>query len=185
MRNKLVLAGLAALAAFGIACGSGSGDTTGTVSGDGQSGAPAAGDGPVTAAIGQTITLTSTLLGSTDKVEVTLANPRQFTEDPEGSGFIKPDNGVYLVLDGTVVCVEGTYYASPFNFTFVAADGTVYDAAFTIGFKPQLDTINLNPGQRTAGSVVFDVPESAIAGGKIQIDGLGLDTMEGAAYWTL
>jgi hypothetical protein len=183
MRNKLLLAGLVALAALGIACGSGSGDTTGSVDGS----APSAGadDGPVTAAIGQTVTLTNSLLGSTDKVEVTLANPQQFTEDPESSGFLKPDNGIYLVLDATVVCDEGTYLASPFSFTFVGADGTAYDTAITVGFKPGLDTINLNPGQRTAGTVVFDVPQAALAGAKIQIDGIGLDVNEGAAYWAL
>jgi hypothetical protein len=90
-----------------------------------------------------------------------------------------------LVLDATVVCAEGTYMASPFSFTFIAADGTAYDSAITVGFKPSLDTINLNPGQRTAGKVVFDVPQAAVTGAKIQIDGIGLDVNEGAAYWTL
>jgi hypothetical protein len=188
MRTKFVLAGLSILAALGIACGSSTDGTDSSVGGGPQTGAVNSDDapgGPVTAAIGQTITLTNTLLNTTDKVEITLTDPRQASNDPGSSGFNKPSNGVYLVVMATIVCTEGTYIASPFDFTFVAADGTVHDPTFTLGFEPHLDSITLNAGQRTAGNVVFDVPKAAITGAKIQVGGIGLDALEAAAYWAL
>jgi hypothetical protein len=188
MRNKIVLIGLSVLAVFAIACGVDSGDTDSSVGGDPQGGDIATDDqigGPVTAAIGQTVTLTNTLFDSTDAVEITLADAQQHAEDPGAYGFGAPDNGVYLVVNVTVVCTQGTYFASSFNFTFVAADGTVYDTALVLGFEPQLQTIDLSSGQRTAGSIAFDVPPAALTGGRIQVDGIGLDSTEPAAYWAL
>ena len=184
MRNKIALVGLSVLAVFGIACGAGTGETDSSVGGDPQSTGDQTG-GPVTAAIGQTVTLTNTLFDSTDAVEITLADPQQHTEDPGAGGFGSPSNGVYLVVNVTVVCTQGTYFASPFNFTFVAADGSAYDPALVLGFEPHLQTINLNAGQRTAGTVAFDVPPAALTGAKIQVDGIGLDIAEAAAYWAL
>lgn len=179
MRNRLVFVGLAVLAAFGIACGSGSGDTQGSVDG---TAAPA--EGPVTAAIGQTITLTSTFLDQTDAVEVTLSDPEQHESEPGDFGS-DAENGVFLVLSVTVVCTEGAYSANPFNFKFVAADGTVYEQAFAIGFDPGLNATELAKGQRTSGKIVFDVPVAALTGGKVQIDGIGTDFDKPGAYWAL
>ena len=34
-------------------------------------------------------------------------------------------------------------------------------------------------------AVTFDVPPAALAGAKIQVDGIGLDLTEPAAYWAL
>jgi len=188
MRSKIAIIGLSVLAVFAIACGAGSGDTDSSVGGDPQGDGVATDDqpaGPVTAAIGQTVTLTNTLFDSTDAVEITLADVQQHAEDPGAYGFGAPQNGVYLVVNVTAVCTQGTYFASSFNFKFVAADGTVYDTALVLGFEPQLQTIDLSAGQRTAGSIAFDVPAAAITGGKIQVDGIGLDATEPAAYWAL
>ncbi len=185
MRNKLVLAGIGILAVFAIACGAGSGDTDASVGGDPKPGDSTNGDqGPVTAAIGQTVTLTNTLFDETDTVEITLANPQQFTSAP-GSSFFKPDNGVYLTLDVTVACTQGTHTVNPGGFKFVAADGTVYDWQLAVGFDGLLSFTELNAGQRTSGKIVFDVPEAAIAGANIQVDGIGLDFDEPAAYRAL
>lgn len=188
MRTKLAVIGLSVLAVFAIACGAGSGETDSSVGGDPQGDGVATGDqaqGPVTATMGQTVTLTNTLFDSTDAVEITLADPQQHAEDPDAFGFGAPQNGVYLVVNVTVVCTQGTYFASSFNFKFVAADGTVYDTALVLGFEPHLQTIDLSEGQRTAGSIAFDVPAAALAGARIQVDGIGLDMTEPAAYWAL
>lgn len=168
-----------------LACGSGSGDTSSAVSG-GQGTSVGAAPEPSTAVgkVGQTIALSNELLGDTTAVEVTVANAKQYAKEP-GSFGSKPEKGVFLVLDVTVVCKQGTYHANPFNFKFVAKDGTVSDQAMTIGFKPALDAIDLNAGQKTAGKIVFDVSKAAIAGARIQIDGVGLDFDKPAAYWAL
>jgi len=187
MRNKLGVVGLVVLAVFAIACGVGSGKTESSVGGEPQDGAPAQdgaganGDGPVTAAVGQTVTLTNTFLNDKTVVEVTLSDAQQHTTDSLG---LSPDNGVFLVVQVTVVCNEGTYHANPFNFKFVGPDGTVYEHAFA-SFDGDLNATDLNAGQRTSGNIVFDVPPAAIQGGKIQLDGIGLDFDEPAAYWTL
>ncbi len=187
MRSKIVVIGLSLLAALAIACGAGSGDTESSVDGDPQGDGVATSEapqGPATAAMGQTVTLTNTFLNDTDAVEVTLANPQQFTEAP-GSSFFTPSNGIYLVIDVTVVCTQGTYTSNPAAFKLVAADGTVYDWDLGVGFDGTLSFTELNAGQRTTGKIVFDVPEAALAGAKIQLDGIGLDFDEAAAFWTL
>ena len=167
-----------------LACGSGSGHTKSTVGGGaGQGVATATQAKTATAKIGQTVTLTSEGLGDKAVVSVGLSNAKQYAKEPGEFGS-KPDHGVYLVIDVAVVCKQGTYFASPANFKFVAKDGTASDVAFA-EFKPTLDTINLSVGQKTSGKIVFDVSKAAIAGGRIQIDGTGFDFDQPAAYWTL
>jgi hypothetical protein len=190
MRSKLAVIGLSALAALGIACGVGSGQTSSSAGGDSAGpdvvpvtdggGAPAE-EGPVTVALGQTVTLTNTFLGNTTKLEVTLDDPRQ---DPGGQ-FLGPQHGLYYAVRVTIVCAEGSYTANPGGFKFVAADGTVFDWTISGAFEPTLSFTELNAGQRVSGYVVFDVAPGALDGGKIQMDGIGLDFDEPAAYWTL
>jgi methionine-rich copper-binding protein CopC len=187
MNRKQFLFTLAAIAttATMLACGAGSGDTKSTVAG-GDSQSVAAAPEPSTAVgkIGQTITLSSELLGDKTVVDVTVANAKQYAKEPGEFGS-KPEKGVFLVLDVTVVCKQGTYHANPFNFKFVAKDGTVFEGAFTIGFKPELHATDLAAGQKTTGKIVFDVSKAALTGGRVQIDGVGLDANKPAAYWTL
>ncbi len=182
--RKIAIIGLSALAAFGLACSTGSGDTSSSVGGDGQPASSAAPEQTTTtAAVGQTVTLTSDTLGNKNAVEVTLANATQAAKEPTFG--TKPEHGVFLVLDVTVVCKDGTYTANPFNFKFVAQDGSVSEGAFTVGFKPALSVTQLSAGQKVAGKIVFDVSKEALAGGRIQIDGIGLDFNKPAAYWAL
>ena len=61
----------------------------------------------------------------------------------------------------------------------------VSDVAFTAGFKPALHVTELAAGQKVAGKIAFDVPKAALAGGRIQIDGIGFDYDKPAAYWAL
>ena len=182
--RKIVITGLAVLAAFGIACGSGDTDSS-VKGGEGQQIDSAAPEKTTTTAkVGQTITLTNKLLDEKTAIEVTVAKPKQYTKEPGEFGS-KPDKGVFLVLDVTVVCKEGTYSANPFNFKFVAKDGTASEIAITVAFKPQLDATDLSAGQKVTGKIAFDIPKSAITGGRVQIDGVGLDYDKPAAYWAL
>jgi hypothetical protein len=176
MRKTFVIIGFTVLAAFGIACG-GTGSTNSSTDGKDNGGQP------VTATMGQTVTLTSTVVTDKTTVDVTVADPKQFPSEPGDFGS-KSKNGVFLVVNVTVVCKEGTYGANPFNFRFVAGDGTVTETAFAT-FDPELHATDLAAGQKVAGNVVFDVPQAAITGGKIQISGIGLDMNKPAAYWSL
>jgi methionine-rich copper-binding protein CopC len=137
-----------------------------------------------TAKVGQTVTLTNKLLDEKTAIEVTVAKPKQYAKEPGEFGS-KPEKGVFLVVDVTVVCKEGTYSANPFNFKFVAKDGTASEGAFTASFKPALNATDLSAGQKVAGKIVFDIPKAALTSGKIQIDGVGLDYDKPAAYWAL
>ncbi|MEU7822457.1 DUF4352 domain-containing protein [Catellatospora sp. NPDC049133] len=185
-RKQLLLTVAATLAtATMLACGAGTGDTSSTVSGGDGTSVQAAPE-PTTAVgkVGQTITLTNELLGDKTIVDVTVTNPKQHTKEP-GSYGSKPEKGVFLVLDVTAVCKQGSYHSNPFNFKFVAKDGTVFEQAFAIGFKPELHATDLAAGQKTSGKIVFDVSKAALTGGRIQIDGVGLDANTPAAYWVL
>lgn len=175
--NKFSVIGLAALlAVVAIACSSG---TSSTVSGNGGSGGPGNGDsGPVTAAMGQTVTLKS----GDDVVDMTLSDPKQYSKDPKYGQ--KPQHGVYLTIAVTVQCKSGSHFGSTGEFKLVAADGTAYQADLGVGFDT-LDFTELSAGQKKSGLIVFDVPKAAVTGAKIQVDGIGLDFDTPAAYWTV
>ena len=136
---------------------------------------------PVTVAIGGTATMSGDQ-GGRVTVKVTVASPEQYTVDPDG---FEPENGVYLVLDVTVVGVEGSYLFTDIFFSFEAADGTPYYAALT-GFTPALETGTVAAGEQLNGKLVFDLPTAAIAGGRVLIEGIGFDMTElPGAIWTL
>lgn len=182
--RKIAVFGLTTLAAFALACSSGGGTTSSVTGGDGQAVETAAQAKATTAKVGQKITLSNDGLGDKTAVDITVANPKQYAKEPGDFGS-KPEHGVFLVLDVTVVCTEGTYSANPFNFTFVAKDGTVSEGAFTVNFKPSLNATDLSTGQKVAGKIAFDLPKAALKDGRVQIKGIGLDFDKPAAYWAL
>jgi uncharacterized protein DUF4352 len=172
------------VALTGLACGAGDGKTTSSASGSPAPGvSQQATPGPAKAKMGQTITLTSELLGDVTKVTITLRGAKQAAREP-GSFGSKPEKGVYLVVTADIAAVTGTYDANPYSFKFVAADGTVYEPAFAT-FPPALHSTGLSAGQKTSGTVVFDVPKAALAGARVQVAGIGLDYDEPGAYWAL
>jgi methionine-rich copper-binding protein CopC len=183
--RKIALVGLAVLAASGIACSSGTG-TKSSVGGGNAQPVQSATAAPSTAvaAVGQTVNLSYDGLSDKTAVEVTVANPKQYKVEPGEFGS-KPEHGVFLVLDVTVVCKQGSYDANPFDFKFVAQDGTVSEGAITASFDPALHATGLSTGQKVAGKIVFDIPPAALTGGRIQVAGLGLDFDKPGAYWTL
>jgi hypothetical protein len=179
-----VIGAAVVLGGLSIACGSGETDSS-VKGGEGQQVETAAPEQTTTTAkVGQTVTLSNELLDEKTTIEVTVAKPKQYTKEPGEFGS-RPEKGVFLVLDVTVVCKQGTYHANPYNFKFVAKDGTASEIALAVSFKPALNAIDLSAGQKVAGKIVFDVPKAALKGGKIQIDGVGLDFDKPAAYWAL
>jgi hypothetical protein len=145
-------------------------------------------DEPQTLPIGQTLDMVVTdFEGGETFVNVTVANPATFTEEPVDYGST-PQNGLYLVVDVTVAVTagsEGTYPVSETDFKFVAADGSVAETTFAMGFDPMLQYTELAAGQRASGTIVFDINPAQQAGAKIQITDMGDDYGEPFAYWAL
>lgn len=181
MRGKITVAAVALLAALGLACGSGGkaepgGAPPGSATNQGQAAAA-----PVVK-LGQTITYKSNVLGTKTEATYVLAGRKEYTTSPDG--LFRPESGAYLTFTLSVASKTGQVEVSPSIVRFLAKDGTVYNAAFAIGFSDALDFITLNPGQKKAGRVVFDLPKAAIAGGKVELMPSALDN-KGAGYWTL
>ncbi|HEX6686974.1 MAG TPA: DUF1942 domain-containing protein [Candidatus Limnocylindrales bacterium] len=165
-----------------LACGAGSNENPTTVSGGegGSSAAVKAPAGPVPAALGQTLTVDSTLFGKGEQVVAyTVANGRGLKAP---NSFDKPENGTFYGVDLTVEVKTGMSFACGQDISFVAKDGTVYEPGFTT-HKGTFDCADLGKGQRKAGMVVFDVPKDAPTGGRIQVKSLWDDEPYG--YWTL
>lgn len=186
MKSKHVLATIAVTAAAltALACGGGSGTKSKVSGGHGTGVATATPAKTTTAKVGQTVTLTSNDLGDKTVVDVTVANAKQYSKEPGAYGD-KPEHGVFLVLNVTVLCKDGSYSPNPLNFKFVAKDGAVSETALSVAFTPELEATDLATGQKASGKIVFDVSKAAMSGGRVQIDGVGLDFDAPAAYWSL
>jgi hypothetical protein len=136
--------------------------------------------GPVTAKMGQSITVDATVFGTGDQVlTYTVANGRALRAP---NTFEKPDHGQFYGVNLTVVVKAGNQFACSQDISFVAKDGTVYEPAIT-SHSGQFECVELHTGQRKAGLVVFDIPKAALNGGKIQIKAFWDDQPYG--YWAL
>lgn len=179
MRFRALTAVLAApLAAFVLACGAA---TSGTSS-SGAQGQPAgqAKPSPATVKAGETLHLVESVLGTSTKVDITLANVR--TNVKPSNQFDKAQKGQFIVVDVQVVVNEGKFSISSGSFKLVAADGTAYNTSFMTGVN-DLSAQDLAPGQKSSGSVVFDAGKGAEKGGRIALTDMLADG--DAGYWTL
>lgn len=173
MRKRVFGVGLIVSALIALACGSGSSTKP---SGSGKSAAPTQ---VATVAVGQPLTLSSSLLGQNSEAVITV---QSVTPQAQGQDAYSKPVGQYLVAAVAIDCTTGTYQANPLNFAFVAADGTRIQATYT-PFDPMLTSVALQAGQKTAGNVVFDVPVGPVTGAKIAIRGtLGNKDL---GYWQL
>jgi hypothetical protein len=67
-----------------------------------------------------------------------------------------------------------------------APDGEVYYSGYFPGFGSEPESGAIGAGDVTGGVIVFDVPAEAIEGGKILLEGVGIDfTALPGAIWTL
>ncbi|MBB5872992.1 hypothetical protein F4553_006426 [Allocatelliglobosispora scoriae] len=134
--------------------------------------------GPATVKAGTQVPIT-TSLDKNLKVTVRgmktgVRSSNQFDDDTGERG--------YITVDIEIVFVDGadTYLAEPSDFKLIAADGTVYESeTFIAGISGNLDTVTLNPGQKTSGKIVFDAPKAAAKGAKVQY----VDFGKAAAFW--
>jgi hypothetical protein len=95
----------------------------------------------------------------------------------------KPEKGVLFGVKVAVEVISGSTYVCPCDFALIAKDGTAYEGS---GFQVDggLDALDVNRGQKTAGVVVFDVPDGTQAGGRIELREGGRSS-ENQGFWTI
>jgi len=188
MRKKIAVAvGFVLAGIVAIGCGSAGNDTVtpgqaNVVASDTEQSA----EGPASTKIGTPLTLHKDQLGDKLDITITVSNSKTYTKEPGDYGS-KPKNGIFLVVNvAAQVAAGGTgsYHLNPFNFGFVAGDGTVYDygSGMLATFPNDLDSADLQAGQKKSGTVVFDIKKTDMTGGKISLKGWDSSQI---GYWTL
>lgn len=180
-RNKAAIIGLAALAAVTIACGAGESTVSGS---DTEADPPAAaesntGTQQLTKKVGETLTVSN----DSTAVNYTLAKVEQKASDSLG---LKPNRGVYLLVQLNVQVTKGDAFVCSCELSFVAKDGTVSEETFaSFDGRPTFQSADVAAGQKTSGWIIFDVPKAAVKGGKIQLKVTNLLADNEYAYWAL
>lgn len=140
------------------------------------------------------VTVTGSLGDRSVTVEVTLTAPAVSTEVDLGGGRVgRPARGAYFATQAIIEVVDGVYEFNTLHFHLVPsagvgqwrqADGGPGPEPVP-GFEPNLKTTRLSTGDRISGSLVFDVPESALAGAAIVLRSWLQPDGPAAAYWPL
>ncbi|WP_433616428.1 DUF4352 domain-containing protein [Dactylosporangium sp. CA-139114] len=181
MRTKFVALLAIPLAAFVLACGAtGSSTSAGGGGGDVKQQGASEKKAPATVKAGEVMTLTESILGQTTVVEITLTNVKPNAKS--GNQFSKPGKGQFVTADVSVLVKQGKYTINSSSFKFIGADSTAYDSTIGLDGK-DLSANDLAAGQKTSGTVWFDVAKGAEAGGKIALKSYLADG--DAGYWTL
>jgi hypothetical protein len=180
MRSRSFIAVFAvSLAALALACSSGSSTTSGGSSdSDGKGAASAA--AVTTVKVGETLALATDFLGTKTKVDITVSNLRANVKAK--NQFEKASNGQYIVIDVVAVVKEGKVSINSSSFKLVAADGTAYNSTIMTEYS-SVSGMDLAPGQKTSGAVVFDAKPGAQTGGKIALT--DIFASGDAGYWTI
>ncbi|MFB6392707.1 DUF4352 domain-containing protein [Polymorphospora lycopeni] len=190
MKNKLTLAGVAALAVFMLACSadgidsdvSGSSGEGGAPAGAVASGEPNPDTSEAPKTLEQKVGDTIEVSNDSQAIKYTVTK----TQQKSGTQFIKPDYGVYLLAYLEVNVTKGNTYVCSCELSFIGPDGTVYESTFTVLDGVQLfESADVAAGQKKAGWVPFDVPKNAVKGGKIQLKVTNFLSEDQYAYWVL
>jgi hypothetical protein len=136
-------------------------------------------------ALGRVIETSSTGPAGKSATRWTVNADKQYSRSPDG--YSRPKNGVFYAIRVDVSVSSGTEYVYSDDFAFIAPDGTAYQASSsTYGFPSYLNGTTLNDGQKVSGLVVFDVPQAAVAGAKIELRPNGQSFSGGdQAFWQL
>lgn len=124
------------------------------------------------------------LVDKRDGFEATyvLSKPEQKTTDEFG---LKPKRGVFVLVFLQVSVKEGSDYICSCNLQFVGPDGSVYEEEFSsFAGKDTMSANDVGHGQKVSGWTSFDVPKSALKGGKIQLKPNMFDG-DRVGYWAL
>jgi Domain of unknown function (DUF4352) len=133
-------------------------------------------------AVGETLAVTTSKVN----IEYTVIETAQAKADDFDR---TPTNGVFLLVHTAVRAKKGEVFACGCDFSFVDAGGKVYKQdSRTIPGKPPFESPDLVAGQNTDGWIVFDVPESVLAGGRVEVrPGVHFGYKDGhlRGYWRL
>ena len=173
--RKIAFVAAVPLAVLLLGCGLGSKSDTGSSAGDSGKG----GSKVTTVKAGQPITVKDSVLGSDTTATVTLSNVKLAVQ-PEDDAEA-PEKGQYITADVAVTVSKGKYSISSSSFKLVASDGTTYDTTFLSDVQ-DLSAADLAAGQKSAGTLVFDVPKGVETGAKIALEDDLSDS--DAGYWT-
>jgi hypothetical protein len=145
---------------------------------------------------GEAVTVTGSNQSGSESatVGVTLAQP-QVTAEPElDSGPVPtPAKDVYVVIDGIIEGVEGTYQYNFLHFQLIPGselgewDGSrgPHEPELVAGVEPNLTSTRISEGTRIRGYLAFDVPESALDNAVLVLRSLLEPEGPAAAYWPL
>lgn len=104
------------------------------------------------------------------------------TKEP-GEFGLEPDRGLWVAAKVSVIAERDGLQANPYYFAVVDRSGQKYEVTFAgHGFGPTLNAIELAKGQRTSGTVVFDVERTAEHGKIVLVD--WLDQSRVIASWS-
>jgi hypothetical protein len=137
--------------------------------------APVTEEGTTEVPFGQTLVL-STSLG--DEAEYTVSADKTYARTKYGT---RPEKGALYGIKVEVRVRAGSVYACFCDFALIAADGTAYEGQTSVAGA--MEGVELRAGQRAGGVVVFDVPQNAWVGGRIELregDGHG-----DRGFWTI
>jgi len=131
----------------------------------------------ISVAFGETLVVTDSAGG---EVRYVVTADKVYTKTKYGT---KPEKGVLYGIKVSVEVVGGTTYVCACDFALIAKDGTAYEGS---GYQVDggLDALDLNRGQKASGVVVFDIPQAAQTGGRIELREGGRSS-ENQGFWTI
>lgn len=138
----------------------------------------------LTKSLGDSFTVSSSGVAGRAESTWTAAFNKVYTSSPNGYG--QPERGVFYAIRVDVSVASGEEFVYSSDFAFIAADGTAFEASSaTYGFPAALTGTRLGAGQKVGGLVVFDVPQAALAGAKIELRPNGSGLSDQQAFWSL
>lgn len=137
----------------------------------------------MTVPLGQEIVMTSRGLGSKDTTKWTVSADKTYSRSPKFS--VKPERGIFLGVRLSVEVTEGSNYIYAGDIALIAADGTAFETKGGFGFDGAFEGIELQAGQKSSGLVIFDVPQAALTGARIQLRDGGYNPDSDQVYWQL
>jgi hypothetical protein len=108
-----------------------------------------------------------------------LAAGPALTLTPSGS---RPSRGAFLGLTATVRVEAGSVYLTDDNFILVTGDGRKFEPDVSFLFEGGLRGARAGAGQTATGLVVWDLPEGAQTGAKVE---LRIETSGLQGHWQL
>jgi hypothetical protein len=117
---------------------------------------------PVAVKLGETLSFRA---GKT-AANYALTAGRPLTLTPSGS---RPSRGTFLGLEATVTVVSGSVYLTDDNFILVTTDGRKFEPDVSFLFEGGLRGARAGTGQTATGLVVWDLPEGAQTGAKVEL----------------